>query len=279
NRAARSGDPQQRAAAIDRAFGHDLHTAHPHRDTRKIGDDAAGGIGEIVFGPDGHTQIRRDQDRDVTVAGGEERIREGAAAEQAGDDAADGGGNPHGAGDVGEANGAGAGFTADTGSGIDPDGACHVARDDDPAGFADDDGAATGRGGDRTAGSGNANSAARGIGADRAAHVGDFDITACCFENGIAADILGGDTAAAGGTAQAAIDFADLGVAAARSEAGSTANAVALHLTGGGFDGEGSIAAIGFDGAFGGRNGGSSQPRGLYEEVDGNGTTTGGEHP
>src|ERR1039458_4665096 len=87
-------------AAVDRPFGDHLPAFDPHRYSGKIGYDSADITSQFVLRPDRHTQIRRDDYRNVTAAGGKEGIGHGLARQQAGDDAADGRRNAHAAGNV-----------------------------------------------------------------------------------------------------------------------------------------------------------------------------------
>src|ERR1700683_3865014 len=98
--AAGAGDPQDRAAAVDRPFGDHLPALDANGYSGKIGYDSTDIAGQFVLRPDRHTQMRRDDHRNVTAACGKEGIGHGLAREQAGNDAADGRGDAHAAGNT-----------------------------------------------------------------------------------------------------------------------------------------------------------------------------------
>src|SRR5580658_3789982 len=110
--AAGAGDPQDGTTAVDGSFGDHLAAFDAHRYSGKFGYDSADIAGQFVLRPDRHTQIRRDDDRNVTASGGKERIGHGLARQQAGDDAADGGRDAHTAGNVVEVHAAAGVFAA-----------------------------------------------------------------------------------------------------------------------------------------------------------------------
>src|SRR5581483_10818768 len=76
NRAAHARDLQQRSAAVHRAIGHDARALAPRLNSGIIGYDTPKRVRHPVLGLDPYTNIRRDQDRYVTISRRDKRFRE-----------------------------------------------------------------------------------------------------------------------------------------------------------------------------------------------------------
>src|ERR1022692_1824138 len=193
--AAGAGDPQDRAAAVDRPFGDHLPAFDPHRYSGKIGYDSADITSQFVLRPDRHTQIRRDDYRNVTAAGGQEGIGHGLARQQAGDDAADGGGDAHAAGNVVEIHAAAGVFAAHAFGRADLHRSTRVPGGDDAVRLAHVDGAAARAGNYRGAGVVDGNPSRHGGGMHEPVYFLRGDIAAAGFKRGFAAYQAGGNLA------------------------------------------------------------------------------------
>src|SRR6516164_1945324 len=105
------GNLKQRSAAVHGAFRDDQPALPTHADAGKLNGDATGGVGQIVLGTYVHTYIRRNENGDVTVSGGQKGLRKKLAGEEAGHDVAERRGDVHGAGDVADVDAAAGAFT------------------------------------------------------------------------------------------------------------------------------------------------------------------------
>src|ERR1035438_9779270 len=254
--AAGAGDPQDGTAAVDRPLGDHLPAFDAHRYSGKIGYDSADIAGQFVLRPDRHTQIRRDDYRNVTAAGGEEGIGHGLARQQAGDDAADGGGDAHAAGNVVEIHAAAGVFAAHAFGRADLHRSARVASGDDAMRLTHVDGTSAGRGNHRGAGVVNPNASRHGGGAHQPVYFLGGDIAAAGFKRGVAAHQGGGDLASGRGAFGIALDCAERDIAAGCAHDDVAFDAVRRDGSAAGFRFDRAIQVVEGDRTFSGGDGG-----------------------
>src|SRR5271157_1558438 len=227
--AARRDNLQNRSAAVHRPFGHQVRALAAHAEVRKLAGDAAHGIGQFVIRANHHPQIRRDRHGDVTIAGGQQGIRD-PAPQEAGDDAAHGGGDAHRPHNIAHADAAGRVLTLHAGSAADGHRPQHVSRGHRAAGPNHLNFAAAAEDVDRSRCRHDEHVAAAGMSAHRSTHLPAHDIAAIGGESRLAAGGSDFDPSSPRGASQSGAHLAYLHLAAVREEAAIAAHAVRVQV-------------------------------------------------